>query len=87
MRAQGIILENPNYVKRVIFPLEMLPLSILLANVIQAGIALLVLMVVILIAGFSIPLTALAAACGLGAAGADYAWLGDDRRLSGGVRP
>jgi len=59
MRAQGIILENPNYVKRVIFPLEMLPLSILLANVIQAGIALLVLMAVILIAGFSIPLTAL----------------------------
>ncbi len=59
MRAQGIILDNPNYVKRVIFPLEMLPLSILLANVIQAGIALLVLMAVILIAGFPIPLTAL----------------------------
>ena len=59
LRAQGIILDNPNYVKRVIFPLEILPLSILLANVIQAGVALLVLMAVILIAGFPIPLTAL----------------------------
>jgi lipopolysaccharide transport system permease protein len=59
LRAQGIILDNSNYVKRVIFPLEILPLSILLANVIQAGVALLVLMAVILIAGFPIPLTAL----------------------------
>jgi lipopolysaccharide transport system permease protein len=59
LRAQGIVLDNPNYVKRVIFPLEILPLSILLANVIQAGVALLVLMAVILIAGFPIPLTAL----------------------------
>jgi len=59
LRAQSVILDNPNYVKRVIFPLEMLPLSILLANMVQAGVALLVLMTVILIAGFSIPATAL----------------------------
>jgi lipopolysaccharide transport system permease protein len=59
LRSQAVILDNPNYVKRVIFPLEMLPLGILIANIIHAGIALLVLMAVILIAGFSIPPTAL----------------------------
>jgi lipopolysaccharide transport system permease protein len=59
LRAQSVILDNPNYVKRVIFPLEILPLGILLANIIHAGIALGVLMVVILVAGFPIPLTAL----------------------------
>jgi lipopolysaccharide transport system permease protein len=59
LRAQSVILDNPNYVKRVIFPLEILPIGILIANVIQAGIALGVLVIVILIAGFSIPVTAL----------------------------
>jgi lipopolysaccharide transport system permease protein len=59
IRAQSVILDNPNYVKRVIFPLEILPIGILIANVVQAVIALGVLMVVILIAGFPIPPTAL----------------------------
>lgn len=59
LRSQSVILENPNYVKRVIFPLEILPLTMLLANLIHAGVALLVLIAVILVAGFSIPPTAL----------------------------
>jgi len=59
LRAQSVVLDNPNYVKRVIFPLEILPIGILIANVIQAVVALGVLMVVILVAGFPIPLTAL----------------------------
>jgi lipopolysaccharide transport system permease protein len=58
LRAQSVVLDNPNYVKRVIFPLEILPIGILLANIIQALIALGVLMAVILIAGFPIPRTA-----------------------------
>jgi lipopolysaccharide transport system permease protein len=54
-----VILENSNYVKRVIFPLEIPPVAMLLANLFHACVALLVLMAVILIAGFPIPLTAL----------------------------
>lgn len=59
LRAQSVVLDNPNYVKRVIFPLEILPIGILLANIIQAVVALGVLVVVILVAGFPIPATAL----------------------------
>ncbi len=35
--APFLILGNPNYVKRVVFPLEVLPLAKLLANLVQAG--------------------------------------------------
>lgn len=58
LRSQGIILENTNYVKRVIFPLEILPVAVLLANLVHAAIALAVLVVVILAAGHAIPVTA-----------------------------
>ncbi|MEO5595580.1 MAG: ABC transporter permease [Lysobacteraceae bacterium] len=40
-RAPGLILANANYVKRVIFPLEVLPLVALLASLFHAAIALL----------------------------------------------
>lgn len=35
-RAPGLILENPNYVKKVIFPLEILPLTVLGASLIHS---------------------------------------------------
>lgn len=57
LRSQAVILENPNYVKRVIFPLEILPVTMLLANLFHACVALVVLMAVILVAGFAIPPT------------------------------
>lgn len=59
LRAQSVVLENPNYVKRVIFPLEILPVANLIANFVHAIVAAAVLMVVILMLGFPIPATAL----------------------------
>jgi lipopolysaccharide transport system permease protein len=41
-RAPSLILENANYVKKVVFPLETLAWVALLANLVQAGISLLV---------------------------------------------
>ena len=35
--APGLILANTNYVKRVVFPLELLPLARLLSNLVQSG--------------------------------------------------
>ncbi len=58
-RAQGVVLENANYVKRVIFPLEVLPVGVAAANLVHAGVALLVLLAAILATGHSIPPTAL----------------------------
>jgi lipopolysaccharide transport system permease protein len=43
--APTLILGNPNYVKRVVFPLEVLPLSKLLANLVQAGFSYAILLV------------------------------------------
>jgi lipopolysaccharide transport system permease protein len=42
-RAPGLVLERPNYVKRVVFPLEILPWVATLAALFQAGVSLLVL--------------------------------------------
>ncbi|MDF3886550.1 ABC transporter permease [Cupriavidus basilensis] len=44
-RAPGLIVSNANYVKRVIFPLEIIPVSALLSSVFHACISLLVLLV------------------------------------------
>lgn len=42
-RASNLIMENPNYVKRVLFPLEALPVSSLCCNLMNASINLAVL--------------------------------------------
>lgn len=42
-RAPGLILANPNYVKRVVFPLEVLPVAAVGASLINAGFGLLIL--------------------------------------------
>lgn len=59
MRAQSIVLDNPNYVKRVVFPLEVLPVAILATNLFHALTALAVLFAVILAYGLALPWTAL----------------------------
>src|SRR5207247_7698539 len=42
-RAPALIIGSPNYVKTVVFPLEVLPASVLVSSLIQAGISLAVL--------------------------------------------
>lgn len=42
--APGLIINNPTYVKRVVFPLEMLPLARLLSSLVQAGFSLTILL-------------------------------------------
>lgn len=58
-KAPAIILSNANYVKRVIFPLEVLPWVALGSALFHAAISLLVLFVAQLILGHGIPWTAL----------------------------
>ncbi len=53
-RAPGLILANVNYVKKIIFPLEILPWVTLGSALFHAGISFLVLMAFLLIAGNSI---------------------------------
>jgi lipopolysaccharide transport system permease protein len=48
-RAPGLIVGNPNYVKRVVFPLEILPVSVLGAALIQSLINVVIVVVGILI--------------------------------------
>jgi lipopolysaccharide transport system permease protein len=43
-RASGLIVSVPNYVKRVVFPLEVLPVSVLGSALFHAGVSLLVLL-------------------------------------------
>lgn len=59
MRAQAIVLENPNYVKRVVFPLEVLPIAVLASNLVHAVMAMAVLIAVILAYGVPLHLTGL----------------------------
>jgi lipopolysaccharide transport system permease protein len=47
-RAPSLVLNNANYVKKVIFPLEILPISTLLAAVFHTGISVLVLIIAFL---------------------------------------
>jgi homopolymeric O-antigen transport system permease protein len=56
-RAPGLILSNVNYVKKIIFPLEILPWVTLGAALFHAGISLLVLLAFLLIVGYSIQWT------------------------------
>ncbi|MDP1558546.1 MAG: ABC transporter permease [Nitrosomonas sp.] len=56
-RAPGLILANVNYVKKIIFPLEILPWVILGAAVFHAAISLLVLLIFLLAIGQTISWT------------------------------
>ncbi len=56
-RSPGVILQNASYVKKVIFPLEVLPFVQLGAAAIHAGISLLVLLLGMLVFGRSVPVT------------------------------
>jgi lipopolysaccharide transport system permease protein len=57
-RAPSMIIGNPNYVKKVVFPLELLPLVSLGAAVFNALISFAILCLLILIVNFDIPGTA-----------------------------
>jgi lipopolysaccharide transport system permease protein len=57
--APGLIVGNANYVKRIVFPLEILPLARFLANLVQAGFAFGIFLVGLLVFRGGIPWTAL----------------------------
>lgn len=44
-RAPGLVLSNANYVKKVVFPLEILPVAVLLSALVQAAISLFILLI------------------------------------------
>lgn len=48
-RAPGLVLNNPNYIKRVVFPLEILPLAVIGSALVHGLISLLVLIVACLV--------------------------------------
>lgn len=56
-RAPGLILANVNYVKKVIFPLEILPWVTLGSALFHAGVSLVVLLLFLAVIGMAIPWT------------------------------
>ena len=48
-RAPGLIVSNPNYVKKVVFPLEIIPVVALGSALVQAGISLIILLTALVI--------------------------------------
>jgi lipopolysaccharide transport system permease protein len=56
-RAPTLLLENPSYIKRVVFPLECLPWIIMLSALFNAGISLTILVAAFIIAVGPPPLT------------------------------
>lgn len=58
-RSPGLILSYPNYVKKVVFPLEILPVAALVTSLLNAGISLAILIVAQLIFNFSLSKTIL----------------------------
>jgi len=46
-RAPGLVIQNSNYVKRVVFPLEILPLSVLGGALFFAGVSMLILLIAV----------------------------------------
>ena len=59
-RAPSLVLNHPNYVKKVLFPLEILPWVALGVAIFHASISLLVLLVFILVQNHTLPWTVLA---------------------------
>jgi len=57
-KAPGVVLQNANYVKRVVFPLEVLPWVVILSASFHMAIGLSVLFAAQLVAGHGIPWTA-----------------------------
>ena len=57
-RAPGLVLANPNYVKKVVFPLETLVWPTVLAALFQLGVSFLVLLAFLAFRAHAIPLTA-----------------------------
>ena len=57
-RAPGLILANVNYVKKVVFPLEILPWVAMGSTLFHSGISLLVLLLAQLLLNHTMPLTA-----------------------------
>jgi lipopolysaccharide transport system permease protein len=57
-RAPELVLENPSYVKRVVFPLEILPVSVLGAAVALSTVNVAILVVGVLVTRHTLPLTA-----------------------------
>jgi lipopolysaccharide transport system permease protein len=57
-KAPGLILGNANYVKRVVFPLEILPWIVLGSALFHAAVSLVILLLAQLLFGGGIPLTA-----------------------------
>jgi len=55
--APSLILSNRNYVTRVVFPLEILPLARFLSNLVQAGFSLIVFLLAVLVLKGGIPWT------------------------------
>lgn len=58
-RASGAITSQPNFVKKVVFPLQLLPLVALGSALFNAAISFVLLIVLMLATGFGIPATAL----------------------------
>lgn len=58
-RAAGAITSQPNFVKKVVFPLQLLPLVALGSALFNAAISFVLLILLILTTGFGIPATAL----------------------------
>ena len=58
-RAPTLVVGNPNYVKKVVFPLEILPWVAIGAALFHAAISVVVLLVAMVVVGVHIPLTAL----------------------------
>jgi lipopolysaccharide transport system permease protein len=58
-RAPGLIIQNVNYVKKVVFPLEILPWVTAISALFHAGISLMVLLSAQLIISHSLPWTAI----------------------------
>ena len=60
-RASAVIVGLPNYVKKVVFPLEVLPLSLVMSALVQAGLSTLVLLVAVGVQRHGLPWTVLLA--------------------------
>ncbi len=58
-RAPGLVLENPTYVKKVVFPLEILPWSALIGASIAVGVSLVLLLIAVTVLHGPPPVTAL----------------------------
>ncbi|KIG07755.1 ABC-2 type transporter [Burkholderia sp. MR1] len=56
-RAPSLIVSNVNYVKKVVFPLEVLPVVALLVSLFHAAVSLVVLLLAMLVLGFNVPWT------------------------------